>query len=198
MDWNCGKILKAWRKSARSLKRDERGFTAVEFAMVAAPFLMLLFGIINVGLMYFTTFTIENATEGAARAIRTGQATTAGWTQAQFKAQVCQRAPAFVQGSGGNCPNLRVDVQVIADGTTPTPATGTNSTTTGGVTTTVMKADTAMAYPGSFAGGQIVVVTTFYQWDMAKILPFLHLGSPSINGGARLIQAMAAFKNEPY
>ena len=198
MSINCNAWLKAGRRSARSLKRDERGFTAVEFAMVATPFLMFLFGIINVGLLYFTTFSLENATETTARYIRTGQAKTAGWTQDQFRTQLCNRLPAFIQGSSNDCPNLRVDVQVIADGTTPAPASGTATTTSGGTTTTSLKANSAMSYPATFAGGQICVVTAFYQWDLAKVLPFMHLGTPSLNGGARLIQAMSAFKSEPY
>lgn len=186
MSWNAGAIFQAWRKGARSLRRNEQGFTAVEFGMVATPFLMFLFGIINVGLMYFTTFTIENATESASRAIRTGQAKTLNWTKEDFKAQVCSRVPSFV-----DCANkLRIDVQVVADGATPTPPSGSASG--------LLKTDAQMGYPGSITGGQIMLVTTFYQWDMAKILPFLNVGSSSMGDGSRLIRATVAFKNEPY
>jgi Flp pilus assembly protein TadG len=52
----AGGRLKVWRS-------DTAGVTAVEFAMVAVPFLMLLFGIITVGLFFFTTFSLENAVE---------------------------------------------------------------------------------------------------------------------------------------
>ena len=74
------------RRLARSMRRahvapcavlatgdDESGFTAVEFAIVAMPFVMLLFGILSVCLYFFTNFTMENAVWQAARAIRTGQ-----------------------------------------------------------------------------------------------------------------------------
>lgn len=186
MKLSIGAIFKAWRRSARKLQRDENGFTAVEFGMVATPFLMFLFGIVNVGLMYFTTFTIENATESASRAIRTGQAKTANWTKADFKTQVCNRVPGFVDCDG----KLRVDVQVVAEGSSPTPPAGSTSGN--------LKTDADMGYPGSFAGGQIVMVTTFYQWDMAKFLPFLNVGSTSMGDGSRLIRATVAFKNEPY
>ena len=177
--------MKASRKGMRGLRRDEQGVTAIEFGMVATPFLMFLFGIINVGLLYFTTFTIENATEGAARAIRTGQAKTANWSKDDFKAQVCSRTPSFV-----DCPGkVRVDVQVVAEGTDPTPANGSNGA--GG-----MKTDAQMTYPGSFSGGQIVMVTTFYQWDLAKALPFLKF--QGLSDGSKMIRASVAFKNEPY
>lgn len=179
-----GSFLTASRKGARRLHRDENGFTAVEFGMVATPFLMFLFGIINIGLLYFTTFTIENATEGAARAIRTGQAKTANWTKEQFKTQVCNRVPSFV-----DCANkVRVDVQIVAEGSDPTPAEGV----VGGA----MKTDAQTSYPGSFSGGQIVMVTTFYQWDLAKALPFLKF--QGLSDGSKLIRATVAFKNEPF
>ena len=53
--------------------KDESGATAVEMAIVAMPFLLLLFGIMSVCLFYFANFAIENAVWQAARAIRTGQ-----------------------------------------------------------------------------------------------------------------------------
>ena len=186
MGRTIGRILKASRKGMRGLRRDERGVTAVEFGIVALPFLMFLFGIINVGLLYFTTFTIENATEGAARGIRTGQGKA--WTKDDFKTQVCNRVPSFV-----NCASkVRVDVQIVADGADPTAASGTS--TSGGVTT--MKTDAQMSYPGAISGGQIVMVTTFYQWDLAKALPFLKF--QGLSDGSKLIRATVAFKNEPY
>ena len=61
------------RRRLRRLRADQSGFTAVEFAAVALPFVMLLFGTISVCLFYFTNFTMENAVWQASRAIRTGQ-----------------------------------------------------------------------------------------------------------------------------
>ena len=62
--------------AARGLQRwskEQSGATAIEFGMVALPFVLLLFGILSVCLYFFTTFTLENAVWQAARAIRTGQ-----------------------------------------------------------------------------------------------------------------------------
>ena len=57
----------------RRLRNDERGSAAVEFAIVALPFLLLLVGLISISLYFFTNFTMESAVLNAARAIRTGQ-----------------------------------------------------------------------------------------------------------------------------
>ena len=64
-----GSVVSRLKAFGKDFSRDERGFTAVEFAMVAMPFLMLLFGTIAVGLYFFTTFTLENAVEKAAHRI---------------------------------------------------------------------------------------------------------------------------------
>src|SRR3972149_3704202 len=87
----------------RKCRKDETGHTAVEFAMVSLPFVMLLFGTIAVCLYFFTVFTMENAVWQAARAIRTGQyqqglGIYAGLKTDEdrknaFKAALCAKAP---------------------------------------------------------------------------------------------------------
>ena len=51
----------------RDWRRDRAGSVAVEFAMVAPPFLALLFGIAQGGLMLWTQLALQQATERAAR-----------------------------------------------------------------------------------------------------------------------------------
>src|ERR1700730_8357794 len=102
-------ILHRWRK-------DESGATAVEFAIVALPFVMLLFGVMTICLYFFTYFSLENATWDAARAIRTGQVqqslgayagkVTVQERQTEFRAALCHYAPAVI-----NCGNAVVIVQ---------------------------------------------------------------------------------------
>ncbi len=61
------RLLSRWRA-------DASGATAIEFGIVALPFSMFAYGIILIGLYFFTTFSLENALERASRLIRTGQA----------------------------------------------------------------------------------------------------------------------------
>jgi Flp pilus assembly protein TadG len=180
-----------WRRSMQRARRrlaswcrDQDGFTAVEFAMVAVPFLMLLFGIIGVGLFFFTTFALENAVEQSARLIRTGQVQESGMTAAQFKQEVCSRAPAYVDCSG----KLRVNVQSFADfGNIQTP----NCVDNGG--NLVPPAGTAYSPGGS---GEVVLVTVCYEWELTGNIPFLSVGNMA--NGSALIQAATTFRTEPY
>lgn len=169
---------------ARAWKRDESGTTAIEFAMVGLPFFMFLFGIFGLGLYFFTTFSLESAVEQASRLIRVGYVQQSGMTAEDFKQEVCNRLPAFVDCDG----KMRVNVQSYSDfGSIVPPACtdtdgnlvpphGTNYNTGG--------------------ASEVVLVTVCYEWDLAGLLPFLKLGS--MPSGAALIQASATFRTEPY
>lgn len=170
----------------RRVRDDEAGFTAVEFAMVAMPFLMLLFGTIAVGLYFFVTFSLENAVEKASRLIRTGQAQTSSppMTTTQFKTMVCNEAPSFI-----DCTNkLRVNVAVATSFSALTAPSCTDSSGN------LVPDPAASNVPG--AAGDAVLVTVCYEWDLAGQIPFLKLGKMA--NGSALIQAATTFRTEPY
>ena len=56
----------------RRFTRADDGAAAVEFAFVAIPFLMLVFGIIELGLLFLVSMSLENALMTVDRGIRTG------------------------------------------------------------------------------------------------------------------------------
>ncbi len=114
-------LIARWRS-------DARGVTAIEFAMVAMPFMMLLFGIIGVGLYFFTTFTLENAVEQASRLLRTGQAQVAGYNTTQFKAKVCEFVPGHIDCDA----KVKVNVLSYPDTTNITAASLPKCLTAGG------------------------------------------------------------------
>ena len=54
----------------RRVLRNEDGATAVEFALIAAPFFFLLFAMLEVAAVFFTGTVLENAVLEAARQLR--------------------------------------------------------------------------------------------------------------------------------
>lgn len=74
----------------RTFARDSQGATAIEFAFVVGPFIFLIAGIVEVGFMLFTEYTLQNAVQEASRQIKSGDMTTA--TSVQFKTEICKRA----------------------------------------------------------------------------------------------------------
>jgi Flp pilus assembly protein TadG len=184
------------------LSRNEDGVTAIEFAMVGIPFFMMLFGIMGVGLYFFSVFNLENAVEQASRPLRTGEwdkanpinSTDAAIADAQraaskvaFSKAVCNQLAGFF-----DCANkLRVQVINVTAGNKPD--VGKCLETVGGQTILVPTVTTKFA---DLAATQTVVVTACYQLDVLQHIPFIKLGNMA--DGSTLIQASAAFKTEPY
>lgn len=86
--------------------RKEEGATAVEFSLVAVPFLFLLIGIIEMSLMFAASANLNSATTDASRLIKTGQVQQAGGNPEDlFSNELCQKVNAFL-----NCSRLQYEV----------------------------------------------------------------------------------------
>jgi Flp pilus assembly protein TadG len=175
----CSRLVRA----LRTMRRSERGVTLVEFTMVALPFFILLFGIFEVGFVFWGTYELENATEDAARLIRTGQVHAGGIDEAGFKTRICSRVSLLA-----NCASkLRVDVQSYDSfaGLTPPSPFDAN----GG-----LKQNGFSYAPGG--ARQVVLVTSFYEWPLLNIISSMSLSNMA--SGNRLLRAAAVFRNEPF
>jgi Flp pilus assembly protein TadG len=174
-------------------RRDESGATAVEMAVVAMPFLLLLFGIMSVSLFYFANFAIENAAWQAARAIRTGQlqtgqgaytgTTTDADKKAAFKKALCAAAPTFL-----DCSNKAV--VIVQSNANFSGITEPNCTSNGNIIS-----DSSAAF-NTGASSSVVLVTVCYPWDFGGKLPLFKIGN--LRDGSLLMQASVAFRSEPY
>ena len=91
----------------RRFVRRQEGAAAVEFALVAAPFLALMFAIIETALVFFAGQSLETAAADSARLIMTGQAQTQGYSETKFKQEVCARVAGLFDCAG----ELYVDVK---------------------------------------------------------------------------------------
>jgi Flp pilus assembly protein TadG len=170
-------------KTIRRFTRREDGVAAVEFGIVALPFLALMFAIMETALVFFASQTLETAVADSARLIMTGQAQSQNFTEAQFKTQVCSRIAGLFDCAGG----LKIDVKTydsfaLISTAKPIDANG--------------NLQTNFSYtPGT--ASQIVVVRLMYQWPIYVSLLGLN-NLADMSGNKKLIMATAAFRNEPY
>lgn len=171
----------------KRFKRDRKGVVAIEFALVALPFLFFVFGIIGSGLYFFTDNGLQNAVETAARKVRTGQAQRTGMTVEQFRTEICNN------GTFLDCSKLRVLLQKGSDWSSITPQ-GCVSNTGTLVNSSGNASDPLENYAGG--AGEVVLVTACYEWDLAQSVSFL--GFSEMGNGSTLIQAAATFRTEPY
>ena len=71
------------------VRRNENGAALLEFAIIAVPFLGLIFGMLEVGLIFWAGYELDNATLTASRLIKTGQAQKNNYTQDNMVTQIC-------------------------------------------------------------------------------------------------------------
>jgi Flp pilus assembly protein TadG len=88
--------------------RETGGAAAVEFAMIAFPFIFLTIGIIELSVMFLTQSVLHDATFSASRMIRTGQLQMAGGSQETFEDEVCNTASIIIP-----CNELQYQVQAL-------------------------------------------------------------------------------------
>ena len=164
----------------RRFVRRQDGSTAVEFGLIAAPFLTLIFAIMETALIFFAGQTLETAVADTSRLIMTGQAQQQGFNQAAFKDAVCAKIFGLFDCAGG----VYVDVKTYTSfaNVNMTPPLDANGNFVNNFT----------YQPG--CPSDIVVVRLFYQWPVVISL----LGLSNMADGKRLLIATSAFRNEPY
>jgi Flp pilus assembly protein TadG len=181
----CAGPLRSLRRlQGRRLVQDKSGATAVEFSLVAAPFLALLVGLVQTAVVFLAGRELDEAVAQASRYILTGQAQNQSMTQAQFSNWVCQNIYALF-----NCNNLMVNVQSFSSFASATTSAPTLTFNAQGQVT-----NTWTYNPGG--PGDIVVVQVMYQWPI--VLGPLGFNLSNLSNGDRLLMSTAVFKNEPY
>jgi Flp pilus assembly protein TadG len=166
----------------RRLLRQQDGAAAVEFGLVAAPFLALVFAIMETAIVFFAGQALETAVADSARLIQTGQAQNAGFDATAFKNAVCSK----IYGSFNCQAGVYVDVQKFtsfSNVSNPSPVDNKGNFNLN---------------PSYDPGGpcDIVLVRLFYQYPVYVSL--LGFNLQDVNGGKRLLAATSAFRNEPY
>jgi len=160
---------------------DRRGVTAIEFGVVAMPFLVLVFGIFEIGLAFFVNRLVDNAVFESSRLIRTGQAHQNGFNEAAFKADICEKLTDFLC----NMDRFVVDVRTFND-----------FEAVGDIPSLIDDGEVSDDLNFELGGANdIVVARVVYRWPMLTALMHLDSGDSSTE---RLLVASAVFRNEPF
>ena len=168
-----------------------RGATAVEFAFVALPFLTLLFAVLELGMVFLVSTTLQNAADAAGRQIRTGELQNSGGTRATFKNAIC----ADMAWLGSDCANnLTVDVRTYANFDSMMTTDASGNRVMAGPTVTNGVVQEGLWEPGG--AEDIVLVRAYYSWTL--FTPLLNSGLKNLGNNKRLISTTVAFRNEPW
>ena len=175
--------------------RDRRGATAVEFAIIATPFVFMIFAVIQLALYFMVQVTLDNAVSIAARQLRTGQYVADGTTdtsgEASFKTLICNNMSwlqSQCQSGVANTSGLQylvIDVRTLGtyNGASTAPAMTSNG---------AMNTSKFCYYSGN--AGSAVEMRAFYRWQLLSSI--LAQGLQTFSGIAEL-QSTEVFQVEP-
>jgi Flp pilus assembly protein TadG len=176
------------------LKADaEKGSAAIEFAMVAPVFFLMLMATIEAGIMFFAQSALQNGLNETARLVRTGQTacftktgtTCNPMTQAQFRTQLCTYVSTLLTNCAGS--DLQFDVKAYPAGFG------------GASNTSPLDAGQNLPVLATFDVGKacdVVLARAYYKWPV--FTPGLSYLLANMAGGLHLLSSAAAFRNEPF
>ncbi|MBB3162677.1 pilus assembly protein [Rhizobium laguerreae] len=188
----------------RALARSREGAAAIEFALLAIPYFLVIFAILETFVAFAAEELVSNGVDTMSRRMRTGQITynlgrTTDMNQAQFRQAFCDEISILIRCSATEVATpskLYLDVQTFS--------------TFSAIPTTIPKVSTdkyADINPAAFkytpgGAGTINMLRAYYRWEIITDLvrPYITTIRPS--GGSMpsqyLIVGTAAFQNEQY
>ncbi len=170
-----------------AFRRDTRGGTAVEFAIVAPLFLFTLFVIAQSALILFAGLVMDNAVEEVARLVRTGQIHASADKDAAFRKAACDHVRLMIDCDDGDFyivaevySDFRsVDLSALLEASKSASASSTTPSTS------------------DFGGpNDIVVIRAYKKWSTSAVYGALSFQNTS--DGKRLLSSFKAFRNESF
>jgi len=172
--------------------RNRRGSTAIEFAILALPFALLVFAILESCISFAGQEVMANITDDVARQLRTGQLRPADVAGGKLTTLICGRLQIIV--SSTDCPQqLLVDLREYP--TFADAATATFKIQGGKVV--LMQGTNSQDFantPGLAESKNMLRV--FYAWPVMTDL--MAKSMANLNGGRTLHFASVTWQNEPF
>jgi Flp pilus assembly protein TadG len=160
------------------LVRSQRGSAALQFALAAPVFLLLLCAVIENGIVLFTQSLLDDAARDGARLIQTGQVQQAGGGPSTFTTQICTEVGSYIP-----CSSLQYNVQSASTFASLNVTVTANSS--GNMTTTGFDAGN----PGDNMAVQV-------GYNRPYLVPWL--GNAIGSTHSTLLVSTVIFQNEPF
>jgi len=171
------KKTRALRRVLRRFKIERKGSTAIEFAFIIVPFLMLTLGTLEIALIHLSRSSMADAMEKSSRQIMTGSA--ACMSAQEFIDEVCTR----LSFSNGTCSdNTKVVMEELTSYTQNPSATDQDFD----------------SIQNKFDNGRdesIMLLRAFHRWNV--MFPLLDDALGGGEGELVLVNTLA-FRNEPF
>lgn len=193
-------------KLLKSFKKRDDGVAAIEFAIFAIPFFLLIMGILELGIMFGAATLLNGAAEDAAREIRTGQVKdpdgtlACGTAEECFSKKLCEKTFALV-----DCTQIRYHVIKLDDNDTFVDALSDTSIMSSIYDASDPSGLAAASFDDSDANDRVIVRIAY---DYQLLTPLSSLltqlagsaqsGFSNRPGNKRLLISTVVLQNEPY
>ncbi|MBY5356450.1 pilus assembly protein [Rhizobium leguminosarum] len=188
----------------RALARSREGAAAIEFALLAIPYFLVIFAILETFVAFAAEELVSNGVDTMSRRMRTGQITynlgrTTDMNQAQFRQAFCDEISILIRCSASEVATpskLYLDVQTFsAFSAIPTTIPKLSTDRYADINTAAFK-----FAPGG--AGTVNMVRAYYRWEIITDLvrPYISTIRPADGSmpSQYLIVATAAFQSEQY
>lgn len=182
----------------RGFARDARGASAVEFALVALPFLGLAGASLESGVTYWAQETLQQAVSEAGRSIYTGRFQT-GNAATKDKTNLLTAFRNEMCGTGANkrvtlfnCANVRISITQADTFTNATPVQPT------AIDQATGKSDWNPSFDGYTCARSNAIVVVQAAVDVPVYFNMLASGQTSLPNRRRVLQAATVFQVEPF
>ena len=172
-------------KVIRRFRKNDDGATAIEFAMVAGPFFLLLFAIIETCLYFFAGQYFESGIDEVTRKIRTGQLQNMT-SEDDFRNEICNELVAMFDCQNKNKMLIRVVTADEFDDIPEPPEPDDDGNYDDGEFT--------YETPGPL---EIVEVRAVYLWPVYTNYS-APLAEDSMGGSKAIMTATAVVRTEPF
>lgn len=170
---------------SRRFRRNKDGSVAVEFGLLAIPFAIVVFAVLESCVSFAAQQVLANATDDIARQIRTGQPQFRNITEAKLKTEICNRIGLL---AGSKCAD-RLVVDLRSYNTFAEAAAIKIKITNGALNTSGFQVS-----PGGAASRNMLRV--FYKWPVMTDIMRLRMSNMADN--TILHVATATWRNERY
>jgi len=179
-----GRVKVIMLRTLKKWFRNEKGVVAIEFAMVALPFFMLLMGIIEVSMFYASSIILEGGASEASRLIRTGEAQGTADPEGDFKTELCFQVEDLIP-----CNLIQYEVIVMPNDKFADVANFQPQFDASG-----------NFVPAGFNPGgscDVVLIRTVYKYNF--MMPFIgNMMNGGVGNNPATLMSTMVIKNEPY
>lgn len=168
--------------------RNREGATAIEFTLLAIPFALLVFAILESCISFAAQQLLANATDSIARQLRTGQILATDIDATKLRAMICDQVEILVGSDCPTSPNLQVDLEQYATFADAAKVV-TKYTADGDLDTTGF---------GVNPGGSMTknMLRVYYKWPV--MTDFMRKSMSNLKDGKTLLFATDTWQNEPF